>query len=123
MNDEIREAFSDLYHEMMLAYQRDENISSMDTTLSNEDKNVIFHTSQRYNHFAGVLDEVRLGIKVSGYKLRHLDNLRIIWEFLKEVNDSELQEKLQNLADLLGDPPKESTWVVTDEGLKVGNVR
>ena len=42
MNDEIREAFSDLYREMPLAYQRDENISSMDPTLSNDEKDLIF---------------------------------------------------------------------------------
>ena len=39
-----------------------------------------------------------------GYKLRHLDNLRIIWEFLKEVNDLKLQGKLQGIIDALDDP-------------------
>ena len=103
MNDEIREAFSDLCHEMMLAYQR-ENGSLIDPRLSNDEKNLIFFVSQRYNHFGCVLDEVRLGIEVSGYKLRHNQNLCIILRFLEEVNDSKLRAKLQGVVDLLGDP-------------------
>ena len=123
MNDENREAFSDLYREMMRAYQRDNNIASVDPMLSNDDRDLIFQTSQRYNHFGGVLDEVRLRIEVWGYKLRHHDDLHIILKFLEEVNDSKLQGKLQGIINSLGDPPKESMWVVTDEGPATAYVR
>lgn len=98
---------------MMLAYRKYENISSIDA---------MFHTSQRYNHFGGVLDEVRLGIEVSGYKLRHYENLCIIYRFLEEVDDSKLQAELQNVADLLGDPPTESALVVTNKGFATKNI-
>ena len=106
MNDEIREAFSDLFHEMMLAHQREDR-SLTDPTLSNDDRNLIFSVSQRYNHFGCVLDEVRLGIEVLGYKLRHYDDLLIILRFLEEFNNSKLQDKLQGIIDALGDlsPP------------------
>ena len=114
MNDEIHKAFSDLHHEMMLAYRKYANISSVDAMV---------HTAQRYNHFGGVLDEVRLGIEVSGYHLRHYENLCIIYRFLEEMDDSKLQAELRHVANLLGDPPKDTTWVIADEGLRAANIR
>ena len=103
MNDEIREAFLDLCHEMMLAHQR-ENSNLTDPMLSHDDRNLIFFVSQRYNYFGCVLDEMRLGILYRGYNESHQNNLHIILEFLEEVNDSKLQGKLQGIIDALDDP-------------------
>ena len=71
MNDEIREAFLDLCHEMMLAHQR-ENSNLTDPMLSHDDRNLIFFVSQRYNYFGCVLDEIGSAINGNYFVFRGL---------------------------------------------------
>ena len=102
MNKEIRQAFSDLNHEMTLTAHK-QNIRSLNINASSSGRIKAFHTSQRYNHFGGFLDAVRLAIQESGYSNVSRYNLLIILRFLEEVGDSELQGKLQEIIDALGD--------------------
>lgn len=103
MNDEIREAFSDLYREMMFIAHR-QDIRSLSIKASSDRRTKAFHTSQRYNYFSGCLDLIRLGIQESGYSDNSRYNLLIILRFLEEVGDSELSGKLQGIIDALDDP-------------------
>ena len=97
-----REAFLELYLNMVLAYQRWHH----DSTRPNfpGDRNQANLTSHRYNFYAGVVDETRLGIEESGYNRNHQHELNIILRFLREVNDSILAETLQRIIDSLGNP-------------------
>lgn len=103
MNDEIREAFSDLYREMMFIAHR-QDIRSLSIKASSNRRTKAFHTSQRYNYFGGFLDLIRLAIQESGYSDTSRYNLLIILRFLEEVDDSELQGKLQKIIDALDNP-------------------
>ena len=103
MNDEIREAFSDLYSEMMFIAHR-QDIRSLSIKASSDRRTKAFHTSQRYNYFGGFLDLIRLAIQESGYSDVSRYNLLIILRFLEEVDDSELQGKLQEIIDALDEP-------------------
>lgn len=103
MNDEIRQAFLNLYHEMMLTAHR-QDIRSLSIKASSDKRTKAFHTSQRYNYFGGFLDAVRLAIQESDYGNVSRYNLLIILRFLEEVDDSKLQGKLQEIIDALGDP-------------------
>ena len=103
MNDEIREAFSDLYREMMFIAHR-QDIRSLSIKASSDRRTKAFHSSQRYNYFGGCLDLIRLGIQESGYSDDSRYNLLIILRFLEEVGDSELSGKLQEIIDALDNP-------------------
>ena len=103
MNDEIRQAFEDLYREMMFIAHR-QDIRSLSIKASSDRRTKAFCTSQRYKHFGGLLDEVRLAIQESGCGNVSRYNLLIILRFLEEVDDSELQGKLQKIIDVLDDP-------------------
>ena len=69
MNDEIREAFSDLYREMMFIAHR-QDIRSLSIKAFKQKTDVLkpfITSSQRYNYFGGFLDLIRLAIQESGY--------------------------------------------------------
>ena len=99
MQDHIRNDLLCLYREMMSEHLRRAEES--------------FHISQKYNYYAGVLDETRLGIEVSGYSGIHQHQLRIVSKFLMEVShengievsDDSLFNKLEAILDHLGEPP------------------
>ena len=98
-----RDDFLELMLDLVLAHQRwHRNIIRPD--LSDAERNEINLKSQRYSHFAGVLDEIRLGIEEWGYNRGHQRGLNIVLRFLREVNDSTLSEKLQRIIDSLGSP-------------------
>ncbi len=77
MNDEIREAFSKLDHDLIIA--------------------------GRYP-WASIISEIRSDIETNGYYRWHKHELGIISKNLKKVNHPTLSEKLQSIIDSLGEP-------------------
>ena len=71
---------------------------------SPHDTNEATLISHRYSYYAGVLDEIRLGIEEWGYNRNHQHELNIILRFLREVNDATLTGKLQRIIGSLGNP-------------------
>ena len=84
MTCESHEAFLELYRDMVLAHE-----SRYQAKLSD---------------YGDILDQIRGEIETHGYSRSHQNDLGIILQFLKKVNNSELSEKLQNIIDSLGNP-------------------
>ena len=98
-----RDDFLELMLDLVLAHQRWHH-DSIRPDVSNNERNRANLISHRYSYFAGVLDEIRLGIEEWGYNRSHQNDLNIILRFLRDVNDSTLTGKLQRIIDSLGNP-------------------
>ena len=103
MNDETRQAFFDLYLEMVLTHQRWHG-DSMRSDLPNNERNQAKVRSDKYHAYGGALDQIRLEIEERGYYRSHQHDLDIILKYLKKINDSTLSDKLQKIIDSLGSP-------------------
>ena len=97
-----RDDFLELMLNMVLAHQKWHHNSIRPDF--RDDRNQAKLISHRYSYFAGVLDEIRLGIEEWGYNRNHQYELKVILRFLREVDDSTLTEKLQRIIESLGNP-------------------
>ena len=103
MNNEIRQAFLDLYREMVLEHLR-YYTNSMILDHPIDQRNIASIRSDRYKRCSCFIDQIRCEIEGHRYTLHHQNELRIVLEFLKGVDDSELSQRLQEIIDALGDP-------------------
>ena len=103
MNREIRQAFLDLYHEMVQEHLR-YYANSMILDYLDDVRRIAKLRSDRYKIYGRVLDQIRCEIEVHGYSRSQHHDLGIILRFLRELDDSELSETLQSIIDSLGNP-------------------
>ena len=103
MNSEIRQAFLDLYHEMVQAHLR-YYADSMMLDQPGDVRRIAKLRSDRYKIYGRVLDQIRCEIETHGYSRSQHHDLGIILRFLIELDDSELCEPLERIIDSLGNP-------------------
>jgi len=74
---------------------------SISPSFSDQDQSRASILSCRYQYYIGVLGDIRLGIEKWGYNLSHQNDLNIILQFLREVNDSFSVPILEMIVDCL----------------------